>query len=218
MKLLETAPNRYDRGIRLITFGRDLKVKKLIVNRYISEKDYVLDIGTGTGTLAALCAEKGAKVFAFDKSEKMLSIAKEKVKRLNLGDRVTLETMSVVEMDKRFEDETFDKVVAALIFSELSEPELDYALKQIQRVLKKGGLLIVEDEVRPSNFFKKLLFYIIRIPLKIITYIVSQSTTKPVKNIEVKLEKFDFKIIDKKLFFLDSLMLLVARKEGEEVG
>ncbi len=215
MRLLETSPKRYDKGIKIITLGKDLEIKKLIVEKYISEGSYVLDIGAGTGTLAIMCAKKGAKVFAFDKSDKMLSIASEKIKEENLEDKIKLEVMSVVEMDTRIKSGIFDIVLATLVFSELSDAEQDYALKQIYRVLKNGGLLIIEDEVRPKNKVKKLLFYLIRAPLVLFTYIVSQSIPKPVKGLDEKVKRFGFKIVEKNLFLLDSLMLLVAEKIGD---
>jgi len=78
MKVLESSPSRYDRGIRILTFGKDFEIKKKIVSDYVSKGDYVLDVGVGTGTLAVLCARKGAYVFGFDVSSKMLEVAREK--------------------------------------------------------------------------------------------------------------------------------------------
>ena len=59
MNILESAPQRYDMGIKLISFGQNKRIHKEIVEEYIGEGDQVLEIGCGTGTLAISCAEKG---------------------------------------------------------------------------------------------------------------------------------------------------------------
>jgi demethylmenaquinone methyltransferase/2-methoxy-6-polyprenyl-1,4-benzoquinol methylase len=212
MKILESSPSRYDMGIRILTFGMDMEVKKKIVSEYISEGDHVLDIGVGTGTLAVLCAQKGAYVFGFDISSKMLEIARKKVKSAGLEEKVHLEEMSVVEMDTHLKENSFDVVVAALVFSELSETEQIFTLKQCYRVLKPNGRLIIEDEVKPKSLRKKIAYYIVHLPLALITYIISQSLTKPVKGIEKKLSEAGFEIESCFKFFCDSLILIVARK------
>ena len=79
MKALETSAKRYDRGIKLITWGNNRKIKEKITS-WVSENDRILEIGIGTGTLAILCAERGAHVTGFDISSKMLEIAKLKIK------------------------------------------------------------------------------------------------------------------------------------------
>jgi len=120
--------------------------------------------------------------------------------------------MSVMEIDTRLKDNSFDVVTLTLVLNELSEAEQNFTLKQCYRVLKPNGLLIIEDEVRPKSLKKKIIYYIVRIPLALITYIISQSLTKPVKEIERKLSEVGFKIEANFKFFLDSLVLIIARK------
>jgi len=149
-----------------------------------------LTFGTGTGTLAIFCAQKGCRVFAFDKSRKMLAIASKKINELDLNDLIHLAELSVTEMDTHLEDNAFDVIVAALVFSELLEAEQKFAFSQCFRVLKLGGRLIIEDEVVPSSLWKRMVHFLIRIPLSIITYIIAQSLTRPVKDLERKLISF----------------------------
>ena len=81
MKILESAPERYDRGSDLLSGGWVQKTKQRIVDEYVKEGDNVLEIGAGTGTLAILCAKKGANARGFDISEQMLEVAKKKIEK-----------------------------------------------------------------------------------------------------------------------------------------
>jgi len=210
MKVLESSPSRYDRGIRIITFGKDIEIKRKIVSNYVSKGVCLLDVGVGTGTLAILCAQRGAYVFGFDVLSKMLEIAREKIRFAGLENMVHLEEMSVMEMDTHLKDNSFDVVTLTLVLSELSEAEQIFTLKQCYRVLRPNGLLIIEDEVRPKSLKKKILYYLVRFPLALLTYIVSQSLTKPVKEIERKLSEVGFKNVIKLLRVKDFLILCIV--------
>lgn len=80
MKILESAPQRYDRGIGILSLGQSKRIQRDIVDNYINRGDRVLEIGCGTGTLAISCAEKGASVVGIDVSPQMLAIARRKVR------------------------------------------------------------------------------------------------------------------------------------------
>lgn len=213
MKLLESTPNRYDRGMELLTWSNHLKLIQDIVSRFVSKKDRILEIGVGTATLAILCAQKGAQVTGIDISVKMLQTAKQKVAEADLEDMIDLQEMSVVEIDTHIPDQTYDKIVATLVFSELTKAERKFTLNQCYRILKSGGLLIIGDEVRPTSRLKKIAYYLIRFPLSLITYLIAQVTTTPLKNIEQQLDETRFKIESVSRYFLDSLALIIARKE-----
>ncbi|MFX0197211.1 MAG: corrinoid protein-associated methyltransferase CpaM [Candidatus Hodarchaeota archaeon] len=214
MKLLESAPDRYDRGIKILTWGNHLKIIREIVTQFILENDRVLDIGVGTATLAILCAKKGAQVTGFDISPKILKVAQQKVEAENLTDKIELQEMSIVEMDTHLPDKSYNKVMVILVFSELTEDEQRFTLNQCHRVLNTGGLLIIGDEVQPVSRLKKLAYYLLRVPLTLITYLVAQVTTRPLKNIDQKLTETQFKIKSVSKYFLDSLALIVATKEA----
>jgi demethylmenaquinone methyltransferase/2-methoxy-6-polyprenyl-1,4-benzoquinol methylase len=214
MKLLESTPSRYDRGIQLLTWGAHQKILQEISTQYISENDQVLDLGVGTATFAILCAKKGAHVTGIDISPKMLTLAKQKVEDENLTTRIDIQEMSAIEMDTQILDQSYDKIIATLVFSELTEAEQLFTLKQCQRILKGGGLLILEDEVKPSSWLKKVVHFFIRLPLALFTYLIAQVTTTPLKNIEQKLIEAQFRIESKSSYFLNSLVLIVATKEG----
>ena len=212
MKILESAPQRYDRGINILSLGQSKRTQQEIVENYITTGDEVLEIGCGTGTLAISCAEKGASVVGFDISSQMLAIAKRKVQERNLADKIQLQEMGATEMDKAFDNETFDKVVSTLVFSEFYPDEQKYVLGQAYRILRPGGLIIIADEVRSNSLWKRILHLSVRIPLTVITYILTQTSTKALKDIKNPLTDAGFKIIYEKRSVLDSFGLYVAQK------
>ena len=210
MKILESAPGRYDLGIKIITLGRINKVYDRLVES-IKPGYNVLDIGCGTGNLTLRILGKGAKVVGMDINPDMICIAKQKIEKSGFKDSVEFREEGVSELSSE-SDYMYDAVVSGLCFSELSDDEQKYALKQIYRVLKPGGLLLLADEIQPDNFLKKLLHFLLKIPLTIITYLITQTTTSSLKNIDNMLNYagFNIKSIDKN--WMDDFILLTAEK------
>lgn len=212
MKVLESAPQRYDRGINILSLGQCSRIQQEIVENYITAGDEVLEIGCGTGTLAISCAEKGASVVGFDISSQMLAIARRKVQERNLADKIQLQEMGAIEMDKAFDSETFDKLVGTLVFSEFYPDEQKYVLAEAYRILRRGGLIIIADEVRSNSLLKRILQLLVRIPLTVIAYILTQTSTKVLKDIKRLLTDAGFEIIHEKRSLLDSFGLYIAKK------
>ena len=52
MKILETAPRRYDRGLALLSFGQSERVRDRIVREFVAPGQEILIVGCGTGTKA----------------------------------------------------------------------------------------------------------------------------------------------------------------------
>jgi len=204
MKILESSPQRYDAGINLLSLGHINKIHQDIVENYIAAGDEVLEIGCGTGTMAILCAEKGASVVGFDISYQMLAIARRKVSERNLTDKIQLREMAATEMDNSFGDGTFDKIVSTLVFSEFYPDEQKYVLREAYRILRPGGLLIIADEVRSNSPWRRILHLSVRLP--------TQTSTRPLKDIRNLLAEAGFEIIYQKRSLLDSFGLYVARK------
>ena len=216
MKSLEKKAEKYDRGIRILTFGKLPKIKKEIAENYIQLNDKLLDIGMGTGTFTILCAQKGAQVTGIDFSEKMLKVAQENINNAGVNEKIQIIKMPIVNLDKQFLEKSFDTITAILCFSELYSKEQDYALDQIFRILKDDGQFILVDEVKPKNFSKKILYFIIRIPIAFINFLKAHISTKRLKNLEEKLVGHKFTIIEQKLYLYDSLILMRLKKQSNK--
>lgn len=211
MKILESQPDRYDRGIAWLSFGQADKAKKKIVDENVKEGMKILEIGSGTGTLAVLAAKKGARVTGFDVSPGMLEVARNKVEAEGLADKVELHEMGVAGMDK-LEDESFDLVVSTLVFSELSNDEQAYALKNAYRILKPEGRLAIADEAKPERLLNKILHQAVRVPLLIVTFVLTQTSTSAVSGLEDLVARAGFKIEKVERSALESFLYLIAIK------
>jgi ubiquinone/menaquinone biosynthesis C-methylase UbiE len=173
MKAFESVPGRYDLGMRLITFGEIAELRRQIADA-IPPHSNVLDIGCGTGELLPLLARRGAWITAIDKSPEMVKIARERVAAAGIGDSVSINQNTAMEVDRLYKDATFDTVVLSLVMSELTNEERSWVLNQCVRILKPSGVLLLADEFRPRSFLRRTLFSVIRLPLHLITYLYTQ--------------------------------------------
>lgn len=97
----------------------------------------VLDAGCGTGHLMESIIKMGHTVKGVDISEKMVEASNSKI---SLPEGVPACLMAPVER-LPFEEETFDAVTCLGVVEYLLEPET--GIKEMARVLKSGGLLVV---------------------------------------------------------------------------
>ena len=212
MKILESAPGRYDRGIRLLTLGRLDKAYDRLTSR-ITKGQKVLDIGCGTGALTIRAALKGAKVKGIDVNAQMLEIAQKRTDEAHLTGSIELHEMGVAELENE-DAESYDVVMSGLCFSELNGDELNYALQETKRILKPGGLLLIADEVRPGHSAKRLFHSLFRIPLLLITYLITQTATHAIGGLPEKITAAGFTIETLRLNRMENFAEIEARKQG----
>ncbi len=126
-------------------------LKKTINTLNITENSRILDIGCGTGNLLYLLERenKNLELYGIDISEKMLNIAKNKLKNSKLS------IQSAEDID--FKDDSFDFVFSTEAFHHYSN--YNQIMKNIYRILKKQGKLIVLDV--DFGFFLNFIFHII---------------------------------------------------------
>ena len=115
-----------------------------VVARLIRPGDTVLECACGTGTITAAIAPACARVVATDYSEGMLKQAGKKLARYP---NVVVEQADITHL--RYADNSFDTVVAANVIHLLPEP--GDALKELKRVTRPGGTIIVPTYVIPKK-------------------------------------------------------------------
>lgn len=141
---------RYDVRHALITAGADQRGRRILVERAVKPGDKVLDCGAGTGSTGIMAARKagpGGRVTLFDLTDAMLAVARQKVARAGLQERVRFRTGDMVHLP--FDDDTFDVVLSTYSLCPLYDP-VKGAL-ELYRVTKRGGVVGVCHSTDPDN-------------------------------------------------------------------
>ena len=203
--MLEQTPAKYDRGMRLLTLGRIDLIKRQIASSWVEPGCDVLEIGSGTGTLAAMMTGGGGHVVGIDISEAMLAEARKSAPNAEFL-HITATEIGTLGTER------FDRIVATLSFSELCEDELDYVLRLSAAALKPGGRLVVADEILPDVWWQRIIFYLLRWPLAALTFLLTQNTTHALKAFESRLKRAGYRIIFRRRYLLGTLALIAAEK------
>jgi ubiquinone/menaquinone biosynthesis C-methylase UbiE len=209
MRILESAPRRYDLGMRLLTLGGVGRAYDRLA-AHVEEGQRVLDVGCGTGALALRMAQRGARVKAIDVSAEMLALAERRAAEAGLADRIALVEMGVAELDGERAG-TYDVVSSGLCLSELSDDEVAYTLRQARRVLVPGGLLLVADEVTPQSVVARVLRWLVRTPLVALTWLVTQQTSHAVADLAGRVAAAGFEVLSQRRSGLGDFAEIVAR-------
>lgn len=216
MKILEKRPERYDTGINILSGGHAKKIRKQIVQNYVKPDMKILDIGCGTGSLIIDAAKAGARTTGVDISTGMLAVAQKRIANNRMRDRITLHNAGVVEIDSLFEENSFDLIISTLVFSELYCEERALALHQIKKILRPNGTLVIAVEVQPGKPLKKIIYYLVRFPLTVLTYVIAQIGTKPFTHISEEITESGLNITSEDRSFLDSFTIISAKKPMDD--
>ena len=155
--IFESISKDYDLMNDLITFKYHSKWKKEIV--MIAKEDnpkVILDIATGTGDIAInLSKLKDSQIIGVDISEKMLDVAGDKIRKMNITN-ITFELSKAEKL--KYKNNFFDLI--SIGYGVRNFEDLINGLKESYRVLKKNGKLIILETSVPSNFLIKYLYLI----------------------------------------------------------
>ncbi|HCC78030.1 MAG: hypothetical protein A2X25_00300 [Chloroflexi bacterium GWB2_49_20] len=98
----------------------------------------ILDVGCGTGSHLELYQRYKCNLYGLDLSPSMLNVA-----RKRLGDSTQLDLGDATDMP--YEDDKFDLVISMLSLHEMSSATRSAVLKEIMRVLKNDGRILLID-------------------------------------------------------------------------
>lgn len=118
----------------------------------------VLDIATGTGDFAIQAARmlNPRQLVGVDISEGMMQVGRKKVAGMGLDGVIRFQREDCLGLS--FADNTFDAVTAA--FGIRNFQNLEQGLREMCRVLRKGGHLCVIELTTPVRFPMRQLFYV----------------------------------------------------------
>jgi ubiquinone/menaquinone biosynthesis C-methylase UbiE len=143
----------YELGVELLFRGTaDVMRRQIIppITRFLRDVDHprLLDIGCGTGrTLHQLArAHPRLRLHGADLSPAYIKLAR---KRLLDLDEVTLAVENAEALP--WSDGTFDVVTSVYMFHELPRNARRNAVRELFRVVRPGGLVVIEDSAQPSE-------------------------------------------------------------------
>jgi demethylmenaquinone methyltransferase/2-methoxy-6-polyprenyl-1,4-benzoquinol methylase len=138
----------------------------------------VLDVGCGTGGASIACEAFGAHVTGIDRDAGMLEVAASE------STSVQWLEIDATEIEDHFGPESLDAVVSCLAFSEMSPEVQRYVLSIALSRLRPGGRLVIADEVDPDRIGQRLWYRVRRVPVVALTWLLTQTGTRPVGDLE----------------------------------
>ncbi|RMF52568.1 MAG: ubiquinone/menaquinone biosynthesis methyltransferase [Bacteroidetes bacterium] len=157
-QLFARIARRYDRMNRLMTFGLDLRWRRIAVDRLQPQAPRrLLDLAAGTGDFARAATRRLAsleEVYLVDLTPEMLAYAPPKNP---VPTRVTWYIQVGDAHALPFEDGFFDAITVG--YGVRNFTDRLRALREMYRVLRRGGVALVLETGLPRHLFWKALFW-----------------------------------------------------------
>jgi ubiquinone/menaquinone biosynthesis C-methylase UbiE len=141
----------YDSFMKKTTLGREQKLRELTISLAgVKPGDSVLEVGCGTGTLS-LAAKRQAgpagRVFGIDVIPGMIEVSQRKAAQAN--EEITFQLGSINDIP--YAENQFDVVMCSFMIFHMSEGVRRKGFKEIYRVIKPNGRLLIVDSALPSQ-------------------------------------------------------------------
>ena len=147
---------RYDVINRMLSCGIDVTWRKKAIDQLKNDHPrQILDVATGTGDMAIMAYHqlRPEKIVGIDISRQMLEIGVKKVEKERLTKFIQLQSGDSETIN--FADNSFDAVMVA--FGVRNFENLEIGLREMLRVLRPGGKLIILEFSRPRmRIFRSL--------------------------------------------------------------
>lgn len=142
---------RYDFLNHLLSFEKDKYWRRFAVSKL--PRGYIIDVCSGTGDIAIEASKKN-RVIASDFCYEMLQLCRPKLKKKDI------KNVSCIQNDAEnlsFKDGTFDGAIVA--FGIRNVADIKKALSEMNRVVRKGGNVVVLEFSLPENVVFRHLYY-----------------------------------------------------------
>ena len=156
-KIFNEITPTYDKMNRIMSARQDVGWRKFTVKRLPKHSKQVLDIATGTGDLALDIARLKPEIMVYgaDFVKRMVDVGVQKTEKKKLNHRIEYLVGDGVNLP--FEDNSFDATTIA--FGLRNIPRRLDALKEMSRVVRPGGKVMVLEMTFPRNMKMRKFFY-----------------------------------------------------------
>lgn len=213
MRWLESTPERYDAGMRVITLGRVTPLHEAVARAAVPQAGCrVLEVGCGTGAVTQRLVARGAHVTALDQNAQMLDQARRRVVTGDGAGDVERVERTASEIGALAVPRRFDSIVFSLCLSEMSQEERRYVLRAAREGLRTDGprgRVVVADEVvavGPARWLQRLL----RAPQWLLAWLIAGSTSLPIPDLRGELAAARLVTLDEQRWLAGTLALFVA--------
>lgn len=154
--MLIRRPRLYDWLVRVITLGREGRLRQRMLDLAdLRPGDMILDVGSGTGTLLIAAAERAgplAALHGLEPAAEMVAHARRKAE----AHRVSLEVIEGSADSLPYPSTSFDTVFCTMVLHHLPGPMQGVAIREMRRVLRPGGRVVIVDLQRPRSFARAI--------------------------------------------------------------
>lgn len=158
-QMFDQIAHSYDLLNHLLSLGIDRSWRRAAID---SLKPFapkrLLDVATGTGDFALLAMQRLQldSLLGIDLSEGMLAVGREKVERAGQSHKITLQKDDCMQLS--LADDSFDAVTVA--YGVRNFADLDRGLREMRRVLRPEGRLVIIELTSPTRFPMRQLFWL----------------------------------------------------------
>lgn len=185
-KLTNTIKRRYERISSIYDVTDFIIPKSWRKNLLKDVYGDVLEVGVGTGANLDYYPD-GVNVIGIDFSPKMLRKAYSQAERARAD--IALGVMDVQHLG--FPDNTFNFVISSLVFCTVPDPIR--GLKEIRRVVKPNGQIIMLEHMRSENeVVGKVLDFFNPVTLKLFGENINRRTMENIVQAGLKVEKEEY--------------------------
>jgi demethylmenaquinone methyltransferase/2-methoxy-6-polyprenyl-1,4-benzoquinol methylase len=166
-KMFNDISGQYDFLNHFLSFGVDYRWRRKFVQQLGKYKPAaILDVATGTGDLAfAMTRLHPQQISGIDIADQMLDVARKKAVQYSEGNMIRFNHGDAEDIP--FPENTFDAVTVA--FGVRNYEHLEKGLKEMRRVLKPGGIMMILEFSHPRKApFKQLYSFYSRFGIPLI--------------------------------------------------
>ena len=159
-EMFSSIAHRYDFLNCLLSMGMDKYWRRVAVDQIkpMSGEKYI-DVAAGTGDMAIEMVRKrvaGIHVAAVDFSQNMIDFGGGKIKKMHFESMIKFHLADGENLP--FEDNSFNSAVCAFGVRNFSDQSK--GIKEMRRVIKENGRVVILEFSKPENRFFRFLYYL----------------------------------------------------------